>query len=78
MKKYRDKTSGEKVVEVEDLSFLGDRNHRYSWFQRHYCHFRHKWALSGADRVIAADERVADDLVRYYFIPKEKITVKDQ
>ena len=54
MKKYRDHRTGMKVVEVSDLSFLRDRNHRYGWFRRHYKHHRLRRALKKAGKVIAA------------------------
>lgn len=75
MRKYRD-SEGRKVVEVDDLSYLGDRNHPYSWFQLHRMHHTTGWAVRRADIVIAADETVARDLERYYFVPKEKIRLK--
>lgn len=76
MKKYKDKKTGTKVVEVSDLSFLRDRNHRYGWFRRHYKHHRLRRALKKAGKVIVADPVVATDIVRYYFVPKDKITIK--
>lgn len=76
MKKYRD-TEGKKVVEVSDLSYLTDRNHRYNWFQRHFYHHRLRRALKKAARVVAADKTVAYDIHRFYFIPQEKITLKN-
>lgn len=75
MRKYIDESTGEKVVEVRDLSYLKDRNHPYNWFQRHYHHHRLRIALRRADRVLAENDTVATDLVRYYFIPKDKITL---
>jgi len=75
MKKYTDAKTGEKIVEVYDLSFLRDRNHPYSWLKRHFLHFRLKFALWKADRVYAKDTIIGVDLVRYYFVPKEKIIV---
>lgn len=78
MKIYKDRLTGERVVEVEDLDFLKNGIRRYSWLYRHYHHFCHKAALSGADRVIAADEDVAKDIVRYYYIPMERITIRNQ
>ncbi|MBQ8837998.1 MAG: hypothetical protein IJ005_01615 [Bacteroidales bacterium] len=77
MKKYIDEISGERIVEVEDLSFLKDRNHHYGWFRRHFHHFRMHCAIRWADRFIAADDTVATDLVRYYFVPKEKISIRN-
>lgn len=73
MRKYIDESTGEKVVEVRDLSYLKDRNHPYNWFQRHYHHHRLRIALRRADRVLAENDVVATDLVRYYFVPKDKI-----
>lgn len=75
MKKYKD-SEGRRVVEISDLSYLGDRNHPYSWFQLHKKHHTTGWALRRADIVIAADEQVAKDIVKYYFIPKGKIVTR--
>lgn len=77
MKKYRDKITGIRIVEVDDLSYLSDRNHPYNWFQRHYHHHRLRRALKKAGKVVADNPEVACDIVRYYFVPKEKIAVKD-
>lgn len=74
MKKYKDK-DGKRIVEVDDVSFLRDRNHPYNWFQRHYHHHRLRRALKRADRVIASSPDVAIDVVRYYFVPKTKIKI---
>lgn len=75
MKKYTDK-DGCRVVEVDDLSYLSDRNHPYNWFQRHFHHHRLRIALKKADRVIVPDSQTAIDIVRYYFVPKNRIIVK--
>lgn len=75
MKVYRD-GAGKRVLEVDDLSFLGDRDHPYGWFRRHMLHFRMHLELRRADRVVACSEVVAADLVRYYFVPKERISIK--
>lgn len=77
MKKYIDK-EGRNVIEVDDLTFIGDRDYPYNWFQRHFHHHRLRLALKKADLVVAADTRVAVDLVRYYFVPKERIVIRDQ
>lgn len=65
-----------RIVEVDDLTFLGDRDYPISWFRRHLRHFRVKLALRKADRVIVPDYDVAVDLVRYYFFPKDKIEIR--
>lgn len=75
MKKYTDK-DGRRVVEVEDLTFIGDRDYPYNWFQRHFHHHRLRLALKKADVVIAASAQVAVDLIRYYFVPKDRIQVR--
>lgn len=64
------------MVEVNDLSFIKDRDHRYGWVKRHYRHFRLRRALRKAKSIVAADPDVAFDISRYYFIPKERITVR--
>lgn len=77
MKKYTDK-EGRNVIEVDDLTFIGDRDYPCNWFQRHFHHHRLRLSLKKADLVVAADTRVAVDLVRYYFVPKERIVIRDQ
>ncbi|MCF0176976.1 MAG: hypothetical protein HUJ94_09060 [Bacteroidales bacterium] len=74
MRKY--KVGNERFVEVEDLSFLRDRE-KFNWLSRHWFSFRHRKALRKADHVIAMSEDVAHDVVRYYFIPKYKVTTGD-
>lgn len=75
MKIYKEKRTGKKIVEVSDLSFLKDRNHSWGWIRRHYNHFRLKIALKRADRIYVPSYDLAVDLVRYYFIPKDKIAI---
>ena len=75
MKKYIDK-DGRKVIEVEDLTFIGDRDYPYNWFQRHYHHHRLRRALKKAVRIVAANKTVAYDIHRFYFIPNENIDLK--
>jgi len=72
-KEYRIK---KKVVEVSDLSFISDRNHRYGWFRRHYKHHRLRRALKKAEKVVADNPKIANDIVRYYFVPKGKIIIR--
>jgi hypothetical protein len=75
MKKYTD-SEGKTVVETEELSFLTDHAHRYGWLRRHYKHFRLRRALKKAKAIIAADPQVAFGIRHYYFIPKDRITVR--
>lgn len=75
MKKYREVGTGRNIVEVNDLSFLKYKDHEYGWLKRHALHFRLKLALYNADMIYAADSTIGVDLVRYYFVPKEKIII---
>ena len=76
MRKYSDYRISKNVVEVDDLSFLSDRNHEYGWLRRHYRHHKLRRALKRADTIIAGTPTVATDIARYYFIPKERISIK--
>ena len=76
MKKHTEYKSKKRIVEVNDLSFLSDRDHRYGWIRRHYKHFRLRRALRKAKGIIAADPEVAAEIRRYYFIQKDRITVR--
>ena len=75
MKRYVDKTTGERILEVSDLSFLKEREHPYGWFRRHYLHVGIHLGLRWADKVRASDEETARDLARFYFVPKDTIEV---
>ena len=75
-KRHNDYRISKRVVEVDDLSFLSDRDHRYGWLKRHYRHHRLRRALKKAEKITASNPKVATDLVRYYFIPKDRITIK--
>lgn len=76
MKKHAEYKSRKRIVEVNDLSFLSERDHRYGWIRRHYKHFRLRRALRKAKGIIAADPEVAAEIRRYYFIQKDRITVR--
>ena len=76
MRRYLVKISGKKVAHVEDLSFLSDREHRYNWLQRHYYNIRFERACRKADRIIASSANVADEIAKYYLIPRSKIIIR--
>ena len=78
MKAYRDEHTGKFVVEVGDISYLKERNHKYNWFQVHWNHHRLRYYLKKADVIIVKDAETAFDVFRYYFIPKDRITVVPQ
>ena len=75
MKRYNDYRTSKRTVEVHDLSFLSDPAHHYGWFKRHYRHHKLRRALKKAEVIIAHNTKVATDLTRYYFIPKERVTI---
>ena len=75
MKRYKDYRTRKRTVEVHDLSFLSDPDHHYGWFKRHYRHHKLRRALKKAELIIAHNPRVVTDLRRYYFIPKERVTM---
>ena len=77
LKKYRNKQTGQRVIEVEDLSFLFDRN-RFNWISRHFYNYRHKKACKKADKVIVPNEQLAYELTKYYFVPKYKIFLENR
>ena len=62
-------------MEVMDLSFLKEKDHPYGWLRRHFLHFRLKLALQRVDIIYVGDTGTGIDLVRYYFVPKDKIVV---
>ncbi len=74
--KNRDYQSKKRIVEVHDLSFLSDRNHRYGWFKRHYRHHRLRYALKRARAIIVSDPSLARELTKYYFIPRNRINIR--
>ena len=75
IKIYKDYKTGRRVVEIYDLSYIGDRNHEFGWVGLHFRHFRTHLLLKWADKVYVPDCDVAIDLVRYYFYPRKKIVV---
>ena len=76
MNAMKDFKSLKRVVEVNDVSFLSNRNHRYGWLRRHYKHFRLRRSLRKAKEIIARDQKVADEIVRYYFVSRDRITLR--
>ena len=76
MKRYKDKKTGIRVVEVSDLSFLRERDHKYGWFKRHYLHVRFRRSLKTVGKIIAVDSSVAKDIAKYYRVPSDMIHIK--
>lgn len=74
--KNRDYQSKKKIVKVNDLSFLSDRDHKYGWFKRHYRHHRLRRALRKARVIVVSNPELARELTKYYFIPKNRINIR--
>ena len=62
------------VVTIHDLIFLFFP-HTYSWLDRHIFNLKFRSACRKADRIVAVSRCTARDIIKYYFIPKQKITV---
>lgn len=65
------------VVTIHDLIFLFFP-HTYSWIDRHLFNIKFKSSCINADRIIAVSQCTSKDIVKYYFIPKQKISVAYQ
>lgn len=65
------------AVTVHDLIFLF-YPYSYSWLERHRLNIIYRSSCRNADRVIAVSECTSRDIVKYYFIPKSKISVAYQ
>ena len=75
---YTDKATGQRIVEVTDISFLCEREHPYNWLKRHIIHHRLRLALKRVDKVIVHDSQTAENIHRFYFIPKNLILIKSE
>ncbi|MGM9749275.1 MAG: glycosyltransferase family 4 protein [Candidatus Cryptobacteroides sp.] len=62
------------VVTIHDLIFVSFP-YSYTWLQRHRYNFTNRRACRKADRIVAVSEFTAREIVKYYFIPKDKISV---
>lgn len=62
------------IVTIHDLIFLFFP-HTYSWIDRHFYNIRFRSACMRADRIVAVSNCTAKDIVKYYFIPKQKISI---
>lgn len=65
------------IVTIHDLIFLFFP-HTYSWINRHLFNLKFRSSCRKADRIIAVSQCTAKDIVKYYFIPKQKISVAYQ
>lgn len=65
------------LVTIHDLIFLFFP-HTYSWIDRHILNLKFRSACRKAERIIAVSRCTARDIVKYYFIPKNRISVAYQ
>lgn len=72
---YVDETTGRRVAEVNDLSFLSNW-YGHSWLRRHRLSRRNRKACKRADIIIVPDKETAASVVRYYFVSKDKIVIR--
>ncbi|MFN8309951.1 MAG: glycosyltransferase family 1 protein [Chitinophagales bacterium] len=68
------RTAFKKVVTIHDLIFLKHRE-QYPVIDRAIYDFKSKWACTYADAIIATSEETKEDIVRFYGIPEDKVTV---
>ena len=76
LRRYKDSQTGKTTLEIDELDFLKNPEHRYGWIKRHYLNQWLKWALENSDVIIAGDPTTAFDIHRFYYIPSERITVQ--
>lgn len=62
------------VVTIHDLIFLRYPQF-YPWIDRHIYKYKFKKACKNADKIIAISEMTKRDIISYFNIPEEKITV---
>lgn len=63
------------ISEFDDLSFLYDPDH-FSWLERHILNIGIKRQIRGCEPITAHSEKVAEQLHRYYRVPKERINIQ--
>lgn len=63
-----------KIVTVHDLIFLSFP-HTYNWLDRHFYNLKFKASCRKADRIVAVSKCTAKDIMKYYFIPKDRISL---
>ena len=77
IRRYTDSQSGKVTLEVDNLEFLKNPEHRYGWIKRHFLNQWLKWALEHSETIIAADKTTAFDIHRFYYIPIDHISIKN-
>ena len=62
------------VITIHDAAWI-HYPESFTWFMRHYLHYSTKFACRSAAKIIAVSEATKNDLVKYYKISEQKITV---
>ena len=78
LRRYTDSQTGKTTIEIDELEFLKNPEHRYGWIKRHFLNIWLKWALENSDTIIAGDPTTAFDIHRFYYIPAEHIAIKNR
>ena len=68
------KTGIPTVVTIHDLIFKHYPD-QYSWIDRQIYDYKFRYACENADHIIAISESTKNDIIQFYHIPSEKITV---
>ena len=76
LRRYTDSQTGKTTIEIDELEFLKNPEHRYGWIKRHFLNQWLKWALENSDIIVAGDPVTAFDIHRFYYIPSERITIR--
>ena len=62
------------IVTIHDLTFLF-LPYSYSWFDRHLLNFIYRHSCKVSDRIVAVSECTRNDLMKYYRIYEDRISV---
>ena len=76
LRRYTDSQTGKRTIEIDELEFLKNPEHRYGWIKRHFLNQWLKWALENSDEIIAGDPVTAFDINRFYYISTDRITIR--
>ena len=78
LRRYVDQSNGKVTLEIDDLEFLKNPDHRFGWIKRHFLSHWLKWALNHSDVIIAGEQTTAFDIHRFYYIPSARIIIRNR
>lgn len=73
---FRKKHGTKLAVAVYSLDFVSAQD-GYGWLERHILNLKYRRICRMADVFIAFDRHIAEDLFKYYYIPRQKTVVVD-